>query len=306
VPWAAIGVITGEVNAGVYRFYRPPGSPAGVLAQTMPSTPLAANQIVTATFQLGNSSTIRKRVTVLVHDQSFADLQACTFWLPPGQPLQTYTVRTYATQAWPVPMLSFYPSTVGLEQWTLLDNVSLTQTPGAPLPGTGCYEPGAAVPSGANPTAHPTGVRPSGAASSTSADWIATGFDAIETGRETGWTVDSGSRTRAALVLDGPIDLRGASGGSLTLESLLLRRGASAQVQVSVDGIVWESVLDVPGSTAWTLIEIDLAAHAGRAIYVRLLFDAATAAAGESAWWVRNPGVRIQRRPPPASRPRSR
>ena len=57
---------------------------------------MAANQILTATFQLGNSSGVRKRVTVILHDSDFCDLSACTFWLAagPGRSRRTPTGRS--------------------------------------------------------------------------------------------------------------------------------------------------------------------------------------------------------------------
>ncbi len=60
---------------------------------------MAAGEILTAHLDLGNSSGVRKRVTVLLHDLDFGDLSACTFWLAPGQPLSSYAMRTFATQA---------------------------------------------------------------------------------------------------------------------------------------------------------------------------------------------------------------
>jgi hypothetical protein len=145
-PWGTFGVITQQIVGGVFEFVRPTGTPAGVVLQPT-NQATTAGEIVSASFQLGNSSPVAKRVTILLHDQDFSDLHACTFWLSPGQALQTYNVVTYTTEAWTNATVSFYPSTVGLHQWMRLDNVSFRSTPGATVVGTGCYEPGAIPPS---------------------------------------------------------------------------------------------------------------------------------------------------------------
>jgi glucose/arabinose dehydrogenase len=139
-PWSEFGQITGQIAGGVYEFYRPAGQPAGAVLQAT-GVSLVATSILTATLELGNSSSVRKRVTVILHSLDFADLHACTFWLAPGQPLMSYQIRTYATQAWNNATLSVYPATVGTEQWIRLDNVTLRQTPDGPLLGTECIEP---------------------------------------------------------------------------------------------------------------------------------------------------------------------
>ena len=88
---------------------------------------------------------VRQRVMVLLHKEDFSDLHACTFWLPAGQALSTYTMRTYATIAWSNATIAVYPSSVGSApsyQWLRLDDVTLARTPG-PVLGTECVEPGA-------------------------------------------------------------------------------------------------------------------------------------------------------------------
>jgi len=134
--------ITVQVTNGVAEFIRPTNDqPSGVLLQQT-GAPIAAGQIVTARFQLGNSSAARKRVTVLLHDVTFGDLSACTFWLPAGQPLSDYSMRTYTTQAWSSATIAFYPATTDALGWFRLDNVALSATPAAPTYGTDCVEPG--------------------------------------------------------------------------------------------------------------------------------------------------------------------
>jgi len=102
------------------------------------------DQRMTATFQLGNSSGVKQRVTILLHDGDFLDLTACTYWIPPGLPLSNFAIRSYATKAWTNATVSVYPATVGTaptHQWLRLDNVSLMRTTTAIL-GTECFEPG--------------------------------------------------------------------------------------------------------------------------------------------------------------------
>ncbi len=143
-PWATFGTIASQLSAGVFEFIKPSNTPpAGVVLQATGQA-MTANQILTADFQLGNSSGVRKRVTVLLHDNDFSDLAVCTFYLAPGQPLSNYAMRTFATKAWTSATLSVYPATVGAESWMRLDEVRLQRTPSVTLPGTVCAEPSAA------------------------------------------------------------------------------------------------------------------------------------------------------------------
>ena len=142
--WGTANTITTQVTNGVAQFIRPsvlPSGASGVLFQ-FTGVPVAANQIVSAQFRMGNSSNVRKRITVLLHALAFNDLAACTFWLEPNQALSTYTMRTWVSQAWANAMISFYPATTDSLQWYELDDVSMSVTPGAPTYGTDCVEPG--------------------------------------------------------------------------------------------------------------------------------------------------------------------
>jgi hypothetical protein len=142
-PWFTFGNIQSQLSGGVFEFFKLAGLPAGVVAQAT-SQAIVADQRLRATFQLGNSSALRQRVTVIIHDNDFSDLHACTYFLPPGLPLSTFAIRTYATEAWTNATVSFYPATVGTapsHQWLQLDNVSLTRTT-TPTLGAECYEPG--------------------------------------------------------------------------------------------------------------------------------------------------------------------
>jgi hypothetical protein len=144
-PWGVFGQIVWQIASGVFEFYRPAGEPAGVVLQNT-GTAVGARAILTATFELGNSSTVLKRVTVLLHNANFAGLSACTFWLPPGQPLSTYTMRAFAPDAWTNATVSVYAATIGIDQAMRLDNVTLRETPGDAALGTECIEPASPSP----------------------------------------------------------------------------------------------------------------------------------------------------------------
>ena len=158
-PWGTFGQIVWQIDAGVFEFYRPAGQPAGVVLQQTGAS-VAGPAILTATFELGNRSAVRKRVTILLHNADFADLAACTFWLAPGQPLSTYTMRMFATQAWTNATVSIYAATVGIEQAIRLDNVTLRQTPGQAVVGTECVEPATSAPAVAPTRARPVQSSP--------------------------------------------------------------------------------------------------------------------------------------------------
>jgi hypothetical protein len=141
--WGLFGQIQSQVSGGVFEFIKLPGTPSGVVLQSTGQA-AAANDVLTATFQLGNSSAMRQRATVILHDLDFSDLAACTFWLEPGQPLGTYTFRTFATRPWTNATLAVYPATPNGQPWIQLDNVSMRRTPSSVIAGTECTEPDAA------------------------------------------------------------------------------------------------------------------------------------------------------------------
>jgi hypothetical protein len=277
-PWGLFGQIVSRLADGVFEFYRPPPpDPAGVILQPT-GMAVPAGQIVTARFHLGNSSPVRKRVTVLLHDLNFTDLTACTFWLAPGQPLLPYWMRSFATQPWTNATLSVYASTIGLEAWTQLDNVMLQRTPGATPIGTDCVEPGGGAGIGtdrpqASTVPSPTGTPP-------------------ETGAATPepWRMEAHATGTQTLEWKRPLDLRAATDASLGFQSWLSFGGSSAEVQVSTDGVTWQSIATVPASAAWIGLDIDLGAFAGHVIYVRLVFTAVAPEEGASpdVWRIRD------------------
>ena len=155
--WSTFGQITHQLTQGVFEFVRPAGTPSGVIFQPS-GAPTSTGEIIEAKLDLGNSSAVRKRVTVLLHDLDFSDLQACTFWVPPGLSLSTFTMRIYVAEGWGNATLSVYPATVGTQPWMRLDNVSLKRTPAGPVLGTECVEPAVlASPSGLTTASTTTG-----------------------------------------------------------------------------------------------------------------------------------------------------
>jgi hypothetical protein len=169
--WTEFGSMTWQVEAGIFEFIRPLPlpQPAGVIFQNT-GVPMAAGTIYTATFQLGNSSAVRKRVTVLIQESDFSDLMACTFWLAPNQPIGDYVMQGYTTKAWTNATLAIYNASVGPQTWTRIDNVTWRTTPGAAVFGTQCGEPAVNPFVGGegrtSATTAPSPVTPTGAASS--------------------------------------------------------------------------------------------------------------------------------------------
>jgi len=289
-PWFTFGTITSQITNGVFEFIKPSSAqPAGVVAQPTGQA-MTAGQILTATFRLGNSSAVRKRVTVILHDSDFTDLSACTFWLAPGQPLSTYEYRTYATRPWANAMLSVYPSTLGLSQWIRLDDVTLRRTPGTPIAGTECMEASGSenVPLDGGPN--------TGSASTSGVQ----GRDGGVAGAVPGAVIaDEAARGSDVNPLEGQtIDLREATSAHLIFDSWKTATGAGSSrglVQVSLDGVGWVTLDAVPASEDWTTVQVDLSAFAGEVVRVRFALDVRSVALDrQDVWRVR--GLEVVRR----------
>jgi hypothetical protein len=306
-PWITFGTITSQVSGGVFEFIRPNGTPpAGVVLQPT-SQAMTAQQIMTATFQLGNSSSVRKRVTLILGDSDFSDLTACTFYIPPGQPLANYMVRTYATQAWVNATFSLYAATIGPESWIRFDNATLAQTPGAAIQGTECLEPGSARAVVA--TAAAAGI---GAVAPVARDARVERTPPNGTAREREVAVLEAASAAAIAGADrsvahrraDPIDLTSSASARLTFQSWLSSTGGSqAEVQVSVDGLHWITAGLVRPSDTWDLVEVDLSGFAGQIIEVRFVLDSTAAVEGAppDVWRLADPRVVIDRPVPAAT-----
>jgi uncharacterized delta-60 repeat protein len=275
--WSLFGQIDGGVTAGAFEFTKLAGTPSGVILQQTGQA-VAANELLTATFQLGNFSGVRQRVTVIMHDADFSDLSACTFWLAPGQPLSTYTYRSFATEAWTNATLSVYPATVGTVRSTRLDNVTMQRTPSAVIGGTECLEPASPI----NLLGRRARAASSAPKASTAADSSAQARTAARSARGggappadlwQGW-VAAASDARVHVLERGPIDLTWETDARLLVASWLRSTASRATIQISADGgLTWDTIHTVGASDSWTKIEIDLSAYAGSMIHVRFVFE---------------------------------
>ena len=295
-PWTTFSFINWQITNGVFEFVKPVNTPpSGVVLQATGQS-LPAGQIVTASFELGNTSNVRKRVTAILNDSDFSDLSACTFWLPPGQPLSTYVYRTFTTKPWTNAMLSIYPSTHGVESWIQLDNVTLQQTPSATIVGTECLEPGAssqalAAAAAQAPVAQDTASGSTAALSMSaqtgalSANEPATTVDASRLVTDVPFDLIAPASGIFVLAVADPIDLSGAGAARLTFESLLTTAASRAMVQVSLDGHTWWTVDDIQGSSDWASVTVDLSPFAGEVIWLRFVLEAGDTPAAEPAVW---------------------
>lgn len=143
-PWSVFGQPSAppwSLSGGVFNFHRTTGSSQGVIFQNT-NVPIASNVVLQAQFDLGNSSSARKRALILIHDGDFSDSAACTFWLPANTALHTYTMKMRTTEAWTNATLSIYVSNPADNQAALqVDNVSMQVQAGQSFQGTICTDP---------------------------------------------------------------------------------------------------------------------------------------------------------------------
>ncbi len=279
-PWIVYGTLSSQVSGGTFEFVRPSSAPPAGAVLQLTGQPIAANALLTAAFDLGNSSTSRKRVTVLLHDSDFSDLSACTFWLPAGQPLAQYTMRSFATKAWNNASISVYAATVDTDQWAQLDNVSVRLTPADAIVGTECAEPGAGE--ATIPGEQSLSQRPAQAAAQAAKPAIAPPVrapSALERAQVSEW-----------------LDLSGAAAARLVLLSGVAPEDGYGEIQISTDGAHWLPVLIVSPTDDWSALELDLGPWLGRPIAIRFVLRNG----GEDAngtWLVARLVVDIARRP---------
>jgi YVTN family beta-propeller protein len=272
-PWQVFGTMTAGIVSGVMQFVRETDTPpAGVVLQSTGQT-VTAGEILTASFDLGNSSTVRKRVTVLLHDLDFSDLSACTFWLEPGQPLSSYAMRSFATKSWANATLSFYAATIGVEAATRLDNVSLKRTPSASISGVSCLEPASGGPAPAaaaskdSIAAATAAATAAGIQSATTAGVPAT--SAVSVPVSTG-SVPASPANIGIVEFPELLDLTGAASARVMADSWLSGAG-SGVLQVSVDGLNWTTVAGIGPSDDWAPIDIDLTPWTGGVVALRIV-----------------------------------
>jgi Tol biopolymer transport system component len=140
--WGTWDAITHQLSNGVFEFYRNARGVSAVVLQATGAA-LPANAPLTASFELGNTSPVRKRITAIIHDSDWSDQMVCSFWVPPNTPLRIYTMTTATTEAWTDATFSFYGSPAENIGWIQLDNVSLIHDPTLALEATRCFDPSA-------------------------------------------------------------------------------------------------------------------------------------------------------------------
>ena len=261
-PWAVLFNLTNQVSNGVFEFTWtqdatqsiippfPSFDPAPVVIQRT-QQPIAAGEILTAQVDLGNSSDVRKRVSILIHQWDFDDLAACTFWLDPGTPLQTYTMRMYATEAWTDASFSVYAATRGPDRWIQMDNASLKRTPGANIGGKECYEAGSFNPNPAMASAPGAGALKAPASSR-----AAGAFSGL---------ANRGDVSSAAAAAPAPVS--SSLLGRLSAERLRVRvppGDETREIQVSTDNETWTTLVVAPPSEDWQVYTLDLRGLRGR------------------------------------------
>jgi hypothetical protein len=287
------GQITQRLTNGVLEFYRPAGTPAGVVLQSTGRS-VPANTRLTLTLSLGNSSSVRKRVTVTAHDADFSDLSDCSFWLEPGTSLKQHTVKLYTTKAWGNATVAVYPGTIDSVGWIRLDDVNLRTTPGVALVGTECIE-GATVSSTPTPGPGPgfgsnplNGRRRPGDSIGQAGPRPPASPRGTFLGQSTWLAVAAPAEVRM-LALSTPIDLLDGGPATLQFESRLTTGQARASIEVSSDGTTWMPVGLVPPSDEWIDVSVDLSEFSGRVIYVRLVYNGGASQAGHvERWTIRN------------------
>jgi hypothetical protein len=148
IQWSVVG--------GEFQFYRqnPTTTLSGQATVFQETTmAVAAGTPLTAQFDIGNSSAVRKRITVLLIDSNFSDITGCTFWLAPGAPMRTYSLRTHTTKNWTNAAIYFYAATKGQDGGVYrLDNVSMKYTPATSTSRTDCVDPTMPAPPGGAPS----------------------------------------------------------------------------------------------------------------------------------------------------------
>jgi len=275
--WAGLHRITYQLNNGVFEFIWPPAEEVS----TMPSLPdpglapvliqrtqqaVSAGEILTAKADFGNTSNVRKRVLMLIHQWDFSDMTACTFWLEPNTPLRTYTIRGFATTNWTDAAFSAYTATQGPETWVQVDNASLKRTPGRSTAGTECLEfdedvdvaPGANAPSVIKGRSAATRIR--------SAQATPTRSRVFDRSRRTASLADV-SAVPASSAGTAPM---GTSSQRGQLSYLLPPGDDLREIQISTDREEWHTVRVVEPSDDWLRLTLDLSDFGGQIVFVRV------------------------------------
>jgi hypothetical protein len=73
------------------------------------------------------------------------------------------------------------------------------------------------------------------------------------------------------------LDLTQVPGARLLFASQLRASRSRASVEVSLDGVNWQTLAAVPSSDDWQSLDVDLGSLAGQIAHVRIVFDAGSA-----------------------------
>jgi hypothetical protein len=268
-PWAVFHRITSQITDGVFEFIWPDQpednngpmipdfEPAPTVIQRTGQT-MTAGEVLRADVDLGNSSAVWKRVSVLIHDWDFSDLAACTFWLAPGAPRQTYTMRMFTTQPWSDAAFSVYAATQGPESWIEVDNAVFRRT-GEATGGKECYEPGAlTVP----PVAGAQGLQTRGPGARSV---VATGSGTRGLKAPGSSAGSIAGRAGGVATAPAPAELSGL------VQYALAPGGVTRALQVSADGEEWHTVMIAEPSEDWRVVTLDVGDVGGRALFIRLV-----------------------------------
>jgi hypothetical protein len=145
--WSFSGEYMQRVQSGVLEMYTKTGGPAANVFQDIGFQYLTGgdSDIGEVTFNMGNSSSNRKRVSVLLHEGSFVLIYFCTFWVEPNSALAEYRVRvapdTHLGSNY-LKNIAFYVSPFDNLGWIRLDDITLRERPGLSVAGTECHYPG--------------------------------------------------------------------------------------------------------------------------------------------------------------------
>lgn len=144
--WSFSGEYVSRVQSGVLEMYTKTGGPAANMFQDLEFQYFIETNggISELTFQMGNSSANRKRLSVLIHDGFFAHIYFCTFWINANSGLANYTMRVApSTHLGSMFMrnIAFYVSPFDNLGWLRLDNITLRERPILSVLGTECYYP---------------------------------------------------------------------------------------------------------------------------------------------------------------------
>lgn len=146
--WTPLDLTDQFMQNGVFHYQKTSNvhGAGGVLIQSINTAQQTAPLGYEASFDMGNTSSLRKRALILIHDPSFSEITVCSFYLPPNQPLRSYRMVVRSTQAWSGLAISFYPASSRDAGHLLLDNVTLRRsTAPARAPRTLCHDPNAPI-----------------------------------------------------------------------------------------------------------------------------------------------------------------